>query len=156
MSNGDQVDMFLRLLIAAGIGSLVGLQREYRGHEAGIRTTAMVCLGAAIFAELSRYIGDSRIAAGVVQGIGFLGAGLIYQRGDSTQGVTTAATVWVTAALGLVIGNDLPVTGILLALALVVMLELAPLSDWVYARGRAQRRAKGVREPGEPYVDPET
>lgn len=156
MSNADQVELFLRMLLAAGIGSMVGLQREYRGHEAGIRTTAMVCLGAAIFAELSRLIGDSRIAAGVVQGIGFLGAGLIYQRGDSTQGVTTAATVWVTAALGLVIGNDLPVTGILLALALVVMLELAPLSDWVYARGRAQRRAKGMREPGEPYVDPET
>lgn len=155
MSNADQVELFLRLMVAAAAGAMIGLEREFRGHEAGIRTTAMVCLGSAIFAELSQFIGDSRVAAGVVQGIGFLGAGLIYQKDNSTQGVTTAATVWVTAAVGLVIGNDLMVTGILLALSLIVMLELAPVSDWVYATGRARRKRTGVREPGEPYVDPE-
>lgn len=154
MSNGDQVEVFFRLMLAVALGSLIGFEREYRGHEAGIRTTGMVCLGAAIFAELSNYLGDSRVVAGVVQGIGFIGAGVIYQRGDNTQGVTTAATVWVTAALGIVIGNELTVLSILLAMAIIFMLELAPLSDWVYAHGRRKRRATGAREPGEPFVDP--
>ncbi len=68
MSNADQLEVFLRLLIALGLGAAVGLEREFRGHEAGLRTSALVCLGAAMFGEASDIFGDSRIAAGVVQG----------------------------------------------------------------------------------------
>jgi putative Mg2+ transporter-C (MgtC) family protein len=80
MSNGDQFELFLRLAAALGMGALVGLQREFRGHQAGIRTSSLVCAGAALFGELGVVWGDARLAAGVIQGIGFLGAGLIFQR----------------------------------------------------------------------------
>jgi len=136
MDNSEQFRLFLWVLFALGLGSLVGLEREYRGHEAGIRTTALVCAGSALFAGVSRDMGDTRIAAGVVQGIGFLGAGLVFQRGESVKGVTTAATIWVMAAVGLLVGSHLWLTALLSSLTFVVLLELAPLSDWVLAHGR--------------------
>jgi putative Mg2+ transporter-C (MgtC) family protein len=71
MSERDQIELFLWILYAMGLGALVGLEREFRGHEAGMRTTALVCAGAAVFGQVSEAFGDSRIAAGVVQGIGF-------------------------------------------------------------------------------------
>lgn len=150
MSNGDQFEIFLRLLLALGLGGAVGLEREFRGHEAGIRTSALVCLGAAMFGEASHHFGDSRIAAGVVQGIGFLGAGLIFQRGDGVAGVTTAATIWVLAALGLLVAEQLTLVAALLAVLLILLLELAPVSNYVFSHARAhvgdpdvRRRAEG-------------
>lgn len=142
MSEGDQVQLFLRLMLAVGLGAFVGLEREFRGHEAGIRTSALVCVGAAAFGEVSVLFGDSRVAAGVVQGIGFLGAGLIFQRDDTISGVTTAATIWVLAGIGLMVSEELYLASALLALAIVLLLELSPLSDWVYRNGR--------RHAGEP------
>ncbi|MCC7362882.1 MAG: MgtC/SapB family protein [Dehalococcoidia bacterium] len=142
MSEAEQLDLFWRLLLAAALGSLVGLEREFRGHEAGIRTSSLVCLGAAAFGEVSSLFGDSRIAAGVVQGIGFLGAGLIFKREDAISGVTTAATTWVLAGLGLMVAAELWLTALLLTFMVVLMLELSPLSDWVYRNGR--------RHAGEP------
>lgn len=142
MSNAEQFDLFLRLLLALGLGGLVGLEREFRGHEAGIRTSALVCMGAAAFGEVSEIFGDSRVAAGVVQGIGFLGAGLIFKREDMISGVTSATTVWILAGLGLLIAGHLWLAAVLMAVSLVVLLELAPVSDWVYRNGR--------RHAGEP------
>lgn len=136
MDNSEQVRLFLWVLFALGLGGFVGFEREYRGHEAGIRTTALVCAGSALFAEASRHLGDTRVAAGVVQGIGFLGAGLVFQRGESVKGVTTAATIWVMAAVGLLVGSHLWLTALLASMTFVVLLELAPISDWVLAHGR--------------------
>ena len=107
--------------------------------RAGAGRIALVCGGAAIFGLISNELGDTRIAANIVQGIGFLGAGLVMQRQHMIRGVTTAATVWVMAAVGLLVANELWVTAVLASATVVVLLELAPVSDrvlqWSRRRG---------------------
>lgn len=153
MSTGDEFQVIARLTLALLLGALVGLEREFRGHEAGIRTSSLVCAGAAIFGEISATMPDDRIAAGVVQGVGFLGAGLIYVRKGAPAGVTTAATTWVVAGIGLLVASDLVVTGVAFTILVVGLLELAPISDWVYRRGREYRKQRGQPEPDSPYED---
>lgn len=145
MSNADQFDLYLRLLYALSLGAVVGFEREFRGHEAGFRTTALVCAGAALFGEVSKVLDETRIAAGVVQGVGFLGAGLVFQRGRNVRGVTTAATIWVMAAVGLVVANELWLTALLTSLTVVLLLELSPVSDLVLRNSR--RRGLTHDEP---------
>jgi putative Mg2+ transporter-C (MgtC) family protein len=121
-----EVEMVLRLLLAAGLGATIGYQRERSGKPAGLRTHALIALGAALFAvagKLGFTGGDpSRVAAGVVAGIGFLGAGAILHRHGGVEGLTTAATMWIVAAIGLAAGAGLyilaPVTA---AVALIVL-----------------------------------
>jgi len=139
ISNADQFELFLRMLLALVLGALIGIEREYRGHEAGVRTSALVCVGAALFGETSLLYGDSRVAAGVVQGIGFLGAGLIFQRGVDVRGVTTAATIWVLAGIGLAVAEDMWLTALLITLTVIVLLELSPVSDRIYRLGFRRR-----------------
>ncbi len=139
MSDRDQFELFLRLLLAAGLGAVVGLERDFRGHDAGLRTSALVALGAALFGEVSRHIGDDRVAAGVVQGVGFLCAGLVFHGGSQIRGITTAATVWVLAGVGLFVAYDLRLTAILVTATIVVVLELAPVSNKINGRGRSHR-----------------
>jgi putative Mg2+ transporter-C (MgtC) family protein len=106
---GFQIDVSVRLLAAAAFGAGLGLEREMHGHPAGMRTHMLVSLGSAIFTVLSIYafegVGSSadpsRIAAQVVTGIGFLGAGAIAKYGPSIRGLTTAASLWVVAAVGI-------------------------------------------------------
>ncbi len=146
VSNGDQAHAYFWLLLALLLGALVGLEREYRGHEAGIRTTALVCAGAALFSQVSESFGDSRVAAGVVQGIGFLGAGLVFQRGSDIRGITTAATVWVVAGVGLLVGERLWLSAVLMSVTVVTVLELSPLSDWVLRQGERHHGTTGPRQ----------
>ena len=119
-----------RIALAAFLGGVIGLEREYRGYVAGVRTMALVCMGSAIFAEMSRLYGESpgtdssRIAAQIVTGIGFLGAGLIFREGYSIKGVTTAATIWCAAAVGIAVGAEGYIIAIFGALFAVVLLEL--------------------------------
>jgi putative Mg2+ transporter-C (MgtC) family protein len=141
VSNADQTQVYLWILLAAACGAVVGLEREYRGHEAGMRTTALVCAGAALFGTLSRELDETRIAAGVVQGIGFLGAGVVFQRGRSVHGITTAATIWMMAAVGLLVGYHFWLTAILTSATIVILLELAPISDIVLRRGGRRETA---------------
>jgi putative Mg2+ transporter-C (MgtC) family protein len=90
------------------IGLIIGGEREYRNKSAGLRTIILICLGSTIFTMLSDHLGDatgaSRIAANVVTGIGFLGAGAIMRDGFTISGLTTASTIWVAAALGIAVG----------------------------------------------------
>jgi len=111
-------DNLLRLAVAAGLGGLIGFERELRDREAGFRTHILVCVGSALFTIVSAYgfrefltSGDAvvradptRIAAQIVTGIGFLGAGAIIRQGLSVRGLTTAATLWVAAAIGIAAG----------------------------------------------------
>ena len=105
--------MLLRLLLACGLGMVVGLEREFAGKQAGFRTHTLVCLGAALFALVSIYAFETgadiaRVAAGVVTGIGFLGAGaIIYREGGTVEGLTTAASIWAVAAIGLATATGL-------------------------------------------------
>jgi putative Mg2+ transporter-C (MgtC) family protein len=149
MSEGEQLRLFLWVLYAAGLGAAVGLERELRGHEAGIRTTALVCAGAAIFGQVAESLNDTRIAAGVVQGIGFLGAGLVFQRGNSVKGATTAATIWVMAAVGLVVASELWLLPLLLVVTIIALLELAPLSDAILKYSREHGFAHGDAKPSD-------
>ena len=102
----EEAVMVLRLLLAGGLGSVMGLERELAGKMAGLRTHLLVCLGAALFTLVSIYAFEassdtSRVAAGVVTGIGFLGAGAIIHRdGGIVAGLTTAASIWMVAAVG--------------------------------------------------------
>jgi len=99
-------EIVVRLLIATGLGAVVGLERQLKKRPAGLRTHMLVSLGAAIFTTvgLSLEPNTSRIAEAIVAGIGFLGAGAIIAQGGKVRGLTSAATLWAVAGLGLVVG----------------------------------------------------
>jgi putative Mg2+ transporter-C (MgtC) family protein len=107
--------MILRFLLAAGLGAGIGYQRERAGKAAGMRTHILVTSGAALFTLVSIYgfggapVDISRVAAGVVAGIGFIGAGVIFRglRGEGVAGLTTAASMWAAAAIGLAAGTGM-------------------------------------------------
>ncbi|MFC2045768.1 MgtC/SapB family protein [Chloroflexota bacterium] len=129
-----EVEMVLRLLMAAGMGSIIGYQRKRAGKVAGLRTHILICIGAALFTIVSLFgfgvgIDTSRVAAGVVAGIGFLGAGAIMRREEGIiEGLTTAATIWAVAAIGLAAGAGLYlITGV--ATAIVVGILFLPHHD---------------------------
>ena len=114
-------DVVARALAALAAGSVIGLERAYRGRAAGMRTNALVCFGAALLvaaAELGMGEqraggGDpTRVIQGIVTGIGFLGAGVILQEGFSVRGLTTAASIWVVAAIGVLFGDGLYAAGV--------------------------------------------
>ena len=125
----------VRLLIAAGLGGAIGLEREIKDQPAGLRTHLLVALGACLFTLISAYGFDggvgtdvTRIASQVVVGIGFLGGGTILRHGGTVKGLTTAASLWIVAAIGLGVGagftlGSLVATGI----TLVALVGLKPL-----------------------------
>ena len=123
-----EVEMVLRLLLAAALGASIGYQRTRAGKPAGLRDYTLICLGAALFTVASIYgfgtaLEPSRVAAGIVTGIGFLGAGAVIRREQGVvAGLTTAATIWVVAAIGLAAGAGLyVVSAVATAIALVVL-----------------------------------
>jgi putative Mg2+ transporter-C (MgtC) family protein len=105
-------EVLLRLFVAAALGAAIGVERELREREAGLRTHLLVCVGSALFTLVSAYgfrnfgvrVDPTRIAAQIVTGIGFLGAGAIIRQGLSVRGLTTAATLWLVAAIGMAVG----------------------------------------------------
>lgn len=124
----------LRLLLAALLGGLLGLEREQQGKEAGVRTHMLVSLGAALFVmvpDINGAMDDamSRVIQGVVAGVGFLGAGTILKsdRHDEVRGLTTAAGIWLTAAIGVTVGMGHEATALLAAGMAFVILHLVPL-----------------------------
>ena len=124
----DQLAMVGRLALAALLGAFVGLERELRGYPAGVRTIALVALGSALFTEISTITGtEDRIAAGIVTGIGFLGAGVIFREGYTIKGITTAATVWSAAAVGMAVGRRLYLAAGLGAALIFLLLEARPV-----------------------------
>lgn len=144
MTLEQQLDLCIRVTVAAALSSLVGLEREWQGHAAGLRTHMLVGLGAALFTALSLYAfgeGDpGRVAAQIVTGIGFLGAGAIIQRRDrrSPHGLTTAAGVWAVSAIGMTCGVGAYVLGVYSTLLILFVLAvLARISERI---GRARRR----------------
>jgi putative Mg2+ transporter-C (MgtC) family protein len=121
--------MALRLLLAAVLGGIIGFQRERTGKPAGLRTHMLICIGAALFTLVSVYafsgvVDPSRVAAGVVTGIGFIGAGaIIFRTADGyIAGLTTAATIWVAAGIGVAVGSGLYVAAVLTTLIVLIVL----------------------------------
>lgn len=144
-------ELILRLFAAAALGSLVGAERERLMWAAGLRTHMLVCVGACLFMIVSAYgfagvTGDkivldpSRVAAQVVSGIGFLGAGSILLRGDLIRGLTTAASLWSVAALGLAVGGGLYLeAGAATAIILVILAGIKPIEKWIQHRNQTLR-----------------
>ncbi|MBN1863023.1 MAG: MgtC/SapB family protein [Dehalococcoidales bacterium] len=124
-----ELEMVVRVLVALGLGAAIGYQRERSGKSAGLRTHILISVGAALFTVASIYgfgpVTDAaRVAAGVVAGIGFIGAGAIIHRGggDIVTGLTTAATIWAVAAIGLAAGAGLfLVAGVTTGVTLLVL-----------------------------------
>lgn len=141
--------LILRLLIAALLGSVIGVERERKAWAPGLRTHMLVCTGACLFMIVSAFgfsdilgtrnviLDPSRIAAQVVSGIGFLGAGSILLRGDMVRGLTTAASIWAVAAVGLAVGGGLYIEAAAAAIVIVVILAgIKPLEERFQQRHR--------------------
>ncbi len=130
-----ELEMILRLLLAAALGAIIGYQRERAGKVAGLRTHVLISVGAALFTVASLYgfgaaTDPARIAAGVVVGIGFLGGGVIIRRAEEgiVAGLTTAATIWAVAGIGLAAGAGLYlVSAVTTAIILVVLFLPHPI-----------------------------
>ncbi len=160
MPDLSTTEALLRLLIAAGLGGAIGLERELRDHEAGFRTHLIVSLGACVFTLVSAYawtdwtfsnasglvFDPTRIAAQIVTGVGFLGAGAIIVRGISVRGLTTAATLWVVAAIGMASGTGYYAVAV--GAAALVLVSLGPLklvSSRLVSRVRPEEAELGIR-----------
>jgi len=129
-----------RLVVALLLGTLIGVEREWRHKTAGVKTNALVALGAALCGLLSaKGFGPTnnpaQLAAAVITGIGFVGAGVIIHRGANIQGVTTAATLWANASAGMAVGAGYVAVGSMVtALAVVAQFILRPLEAWIDKR----------------------
>ncbi len=129
----------LNLGAALLMGLGIGLERQFRQHPAGLRTNALVCVGAALFVSLTRLMGDdaspTRIASYIVSGIGFLGGGVILREGLTVKGMNTAATLWCSAAVGTLAGAGFPRYALVgTAVVLGVHIGVRPVGRWVDAR----------------------
>ena len=142
-----RVDLLIKLALAVLLGGIIGFEREIAGKPAGLRTNILICIGAALLMDVStrvglidgRRIGDpARIAAQIVSGVGFLGAGTIMQSQGMVTGLTSAATIWVVAAIGMTVGGGYYIEGIGAGLLVTFVLAgLGGLEHWV-------RRARRV------------
>lgn len=120
-----------KLIVSFLLGAFIGLDRERHGRDAGIRTYAAVCIGATLFTAIGAHLVNdiaavSRIIANIITGVGFLGAGIIYRNSTagSSHGLTTAATVWCTAAVGTAVGLNMFIIATVSAMALFFLLSL--------------------------------
>jgi len=142
-----RADLLLKLLLAVVLGGIIGFEREIAGKPAGLRTNILICIGAALLMDVSTRIGlidghrvgdPARIAAQIVSGVGFLGAGTIMQSQGMVTGLTSAATIWVVAAIGMTVGAGYYIEGIGAGLLVTFVLAgLGGLEHWV-------RRARRV------------
>lgn len=118
------------------IGAILGIEREFRSKPAGFRTMILISVGSCLYTILSKELGGTgssdRIASNIVTGIGFIGAGVIFKEGISVNGLTTAALIWVTAALGMAIGNhDYPVAIVVTIIVVMALFVLEPVQRFI-------------------------
>ncbi|TMG59544.1 MAG: MgtC/SapB family protein [Chloroflexi bacterium] len=144
-------------MIALALGLLIGAEREFRGHPAGLRTMALISAGSCMFTGLGlipdfgKTVDPTRIAAQIVTGVGFLGAGSILRQGELVRGLTTAASIWVAASLGMAVGFRYYGVAVFVTVVVVlVLLGLKPLEDRVFPLRRTRRR-----DDPKPVVPPE-
>lgn len=140
MTTLSDFELVRRLLTAAVLGAVLGFERELRQKSAGLRTNTLISVGSALFTLMSIELADpigadpGRIAAQIVTGIGFLGAGAIIRTGGNVHGLTTAATIWVNAAVGVAAGGgELRLATIATGLTVIVLLLLQPV-EWAVNR----------------------
>ena len=134
----SDLELIERLLLSAGLGAVLGLEREWRQKYAGLRTNILIALGSTLFTVMSIDLSDAaggdptRVAAQIVTGIGFLGAGAIMRTGVGIRGLTTAAMIWVNAAIGVAVGGgEYRLAVIATGVTLVVLVLLNPVERWI-------------------------
>ena len=115
------------------IGAIIGIEREFRSKPAGFRTMIIICVGSCLYTILSKESNTTdRIASNIVTGIGFIGAGVIFKEGISVNGLTTAALIWVTAALGMAIGfHNYPIAVVVTAMVVIALFVLEPVQRFI-------------------------
>ena len=133
----------IKILVAVLIGGIIGFERELHSKAAGLRTITLITVGAAMFTILSSKFTDtstSRVASNIVTGVGFLGAGAILFAEGKVKGLTTASSIWVSAALGMAVGLGQYILGVATALLVVIVLDLfTRLDRWLDTKGRDLR-----------------
>jgi len=144
---GFESEIIFRLILSALIGIVLGIEREYVGKPAGMRTYSLVALGATIFTIISKYgfsggegniVDASRVAAQIVTGIGFLGAGVIIFRGAKVEGLTTASGLWVVAAIGMAVGVGMYFVAVfasIIAFTVMVLMRRFDIEHWLRGGG---------------------
>lgn len=159
-----RLDLLVKLLVASILGGSIGLEREFSDKPAGFRTNLLICVGAALLTDLSVLVsrlggpidgtGDpARIAAQIVSGIGFLGAGTIIQARGSVRGLTTAATLWVVAAIGMTVGAGAFVEAIGTTILVIVALVFLGRVERHLIRRRFRRIVRIIMEPEPERID---
>lgn len=144
----------IQLAVAVLCGGIVGIERQLRGKAIGIRTGILICLATQVFVRLSITLNDSdvdptRVIGQVVTGVGFLGAGVILARGGAITGVTSAAVVWMLAAIGSTIGIGRPLEGLVLSFLVVGVLIGVRMLESAFKRLRGRYdEPEGVDKPG--------
>lgn len=156
----DYLALILRLSLAAALGGVVGFERELGGHPAGLRTNILIATSSCLFTLLSIHAfplngsaqDTARVAAQIVTGVGFLGAGTVIHTKGSIYGLTTAATIWMVAAVGMAVATDMYLIGIITTIMTTgVLALLAPLSYWLAAKAEDrqkedQRKSEEMRQ----------
>ncbi len=164
---GSELKALLFLLpkvaVALLVGTLVGIEREYRGKLAGIKTNALICAAAALFTATSLLITQNsatianttndatRIVAQIVSGIGFLGAGAIFKSSSKVQGLTTAAIIWAVAALGILIGFGIFFASIVITLIFVIFLSIISILERKYFRVHGGVHGHGINHQADTH-----
>lgn len=153
----DIIDFLIRVAAGTGLAAVLGLEREATGKPAGLRTHAMVGLGAAVFTVLSveafEGADTSRVAAQIVSGVGFLGAGAIFRSGPLVKGLTTAAGLWAAAALGMAAGSgQIAWAAVATGMAVIVLLLMRSI-DTVIGRRRIGVVLEAVVTPSAAFID---
>jgi putative Mg2+ transporter-C (MgtC) family protein len=124
-----------QVIFAFAIGAVLGIEREFRSKPAGFRTMILICVGSCLYTILSREsnnVSPDRIASNIVTGIGFIGAGVIFKEGVSVNGLTTAALIWVTAALGMAIGyQQYPLALVVTIMVVAALFVLEPVQRFI-------------------------
>lgn len=140
----------ISIILSTIFGALIGLEREFHGKAAGLRTNILICLGAAVFTIVSRQMASgtedstARIAAQIVSGVGFLGAGAIIQDRGGVHGLTTAATIWLVAGIGMTCGAHLyKLAFITTLIAIIVLIGLAKFATTL-ERYEEKKKAKNI------------
>jgi putative Mg2+ transporter-C (MgtC) family protein len=143
-------ELIQRLLLSAGLGAVLGFEREWRQKYAGLRTNILIALGSTLFTVMSIDLsvasgGDpTRVAAQIVTGIGFLGAGAIMRTGSGIRGLTTAAMIWVNAAIGVAVGGgEYRLAVIATSVTLLVLILLNPVERWIDRLGPGRPDEEG-------------
>lgn len=139
------LEFLTNLLVALGLGAVIGVERQLRNHEAGLKTNALVAAGSALFVMMARTFGEpDRIVAQILPGIGFLGAGMILRDGIHVRGLNTAATLWCSAAVGTLAGvgalSSSAIAAVTVMLANIVLREVAEFVDRKHVHDDGQDR----------------